>query len=167
MLIFSENFAPPFPEKEVKDCEPSTATPVGGSSMESPSGTFALKLGILAASVTASIVLISACQKSSVLVNEDHPILIIFMPPGANVAKHTEAEVRTAFQNLGQAMCNVDYYDKNQVKKWHEGNLHLTMTGAVRSEASGNQASVDPVNVTQKAVFGTLDQATDFLGQIK
>jgi hypothetical protein len=134
--------------------------------MKTLSGTFPLKLGILAASVAASTVLISACQKSSVLPNQDHPILILFLPPGAPTERD-EGEVRKAFQNLGPDNCNVDYYDKNQVKKWHEGNLHLTMTGAVRSEASGNQASVDPVNVLQKAAFTSVDQATDFLGQIK
>ncbi|HMH42213.1 MAG TPA: hypothetical protein VK557_01910 [Pyrinomonadaceae bacterium] len=132
--------------------------------MKTPSGTFALKLVVLAASAAALIVLISACKKSSVLGNQDRPILIIFMPPGA-ITKHSDDEVKTAFQNLGQAMCNVDYYDKNQVKKWHEGTL--TLIGAIRSEASENQASVDPINVTQKATFASLDEATDFLTKIK
>ena len=134
--------------------------------MKIPSGTFALKLLTLAASATASIVLISACQKSSVSAKEDQPILIKFRPPGAK-ASEDDNRVREAFQKLGPDNCNVDYYDKDQNKKWHEGNLQLTMTGAVRSEAAGNQASVDPVNLLQKVAFSDLEQATDFLGKIK
>jgi hypothetical protein len=134
--------------------------------MKTLSGTFALKLGTLAAGATASIVIISACQKSVVPANGERPVFVIFLPPGAKTSDD-ENKVRLAFQNLGQDNCNVDYYDQRQVKKWHEGHLHLTMTGAVHSEASGNQASVDPINVTQKIAFTSLDEATNFFSQIK
>ena len=132
--------------------------------MKTLSGTFAFKLVILAASATASIVLISACQNYAALAGR--PILIHFMPPGMKTSDD-EDKVREAFQKLGPHNCNVDYYDKNQVKKWHEGDLHLTMTGAIHSETSKKQASADPINVLQKAAFATLDEATDFLSKIK
>ena len=54
--------------------------------MKIPSGTFALKLGILAASAVASIVLISACKKSLILPTNERPILIIFDAGGVKTA---------------------------------------------------------------------------------
>lgn len=169
VLIFSENFAPPFPEKEVKDCEPPTATPVGGSSMKNPSGTFALKLLILAASATAPVVLISACGFSPVSVTEKTPILIVMDEPGVRVRASSD-KVKGAFDNLigkhGENVCNVDYYDKDQKKLWHKGNRGLTMTHAVRSKAAGNPTPVDPINLMQKVAFNDLDESQQFFSTI-
>jgi len=163
VLIFSENFAPPFPEKEVKGMR--TPTPVGGSSMKTPSGTFALKLVILAASAAASIVLLSACWKLLFL-GTKKPILIFMGEPGMKVRAPSEV-VEKAFDDLikkrGAKVCNVDYYDENQQKKWHRP---LTMTGAVRSKESGNPTPVDPINLMQKVAFADLDESQQFFSTI-
>jgi len=133
--------------------------------MKTPSGTFALKLVILTAGVTASIVLVSACQKSAILVT-DKPVLILMKEPGVKV--RASGDVEKAFDALiekhGKKVCNVDDYDEKQQKKWHRP---LKVTGAVRSEAAGNPAPADPVHLLQKVAFDTLDDATDFLSKIK
>ena len=136
--------------------------------MKTPSRTFALKLVILAVSVTASIVLISACKKPLVLPTDERPILIIFDAHGVKTTK-TPDEVKDACNKLsksGKGLCEIDYYDNEGHKRFHEA-PGLAMTGAVRSEAAGNPASADPVNLSQKVAVATLDDATDFLSQIK
>ncbi|HEU5238412.1 MAG TPA: hypothetical protein VFU37_14860 [Pyrinomonadaceae bacterium] len=143
------------------------AKPVGA--MKILSGTFALKLVILAASAVASIVLISACKKSLILPTNERPILIIFDAGGVKTTK-TPEEVQNACRDLnksGKGLCEIDYYDNEGHKRFHEDTRSLTMTRAVRSEAAGNQASADPINVMQKVAVATLDDATDFLGKIK
>jgi hypothetical protein len=135
--------------------------------MKTPSGTFALKLVILAVGATASIILISACKK--LLPTADRPILILFDGGGVRTNK-TPDEVQNACRNLnksGKGLCEIDYFNAKGEKLFHESSRSLTMTGAVRSEAAGNKASADPVHLMQKAVVDTLDTATDFLGQIK
>jgi hypothetical protein len=130
--------------------------------MKTPSGTFALKLGILAASVTASIVLISACQTIGI----DKPIHVLMIEPGMKVRASSQ-DVQKAFDNLikkhGEKVCFVDYYDKNQHKEWHRP---LTMTGAVHSEAAGNPVPADPVNLMQKVAFANLDESQKFFSTI-
>src|SRR5947207_2668592 len=88
---------------------------IAASAMKTPSGTFALKLVILAAGVTASIVLISACLKASLLTGGD-PILMIFDADGVKTRASSE-DVAKAFDDLigkhGKDVCNVDYYDKD------------------------------------------------------
>jgi hypothetical protein len=135
--------------------------------MKTPSGTFALKLVILAAGVSASIVLISACWKSSILTG-GKPILIIFDADGVKTRASSEV-VEKAFDNLiekhGDKVCNVDYYKDNN-KLWHRGNLHLTMIGAIRSDAGGNPAPADPSNLLQKVKFADLDETQTFFSTI-
>ncbi len=133
--------------------------------MKTPSGTFALKLVILAASVTASIVLISACLKASLLTGGD-PILIIFDADGVKTRASSDV-VEKAFDDLigkhGKDVCNVDYYDKDHPHlgnpAWHKGNRGLTTRHAIRSKAAGNPAPADPTNLSQKVAFADLDEA--------
>jgi len=133
--------------------------------MKPPSGTFALKLVVLAAGVTASIVLLSACWKLLFL-GTKKPILIFMGEPGMKVRASSEV-VEKAFDDLikkhGPKVCNVDYYDENQQKKWHRP---LTMTGAVGSKESGNPAPADPTNVLQKVQFADLDEAQTFFSTV-
>jgi hypothetical protein len=133
--------------------------------MKTPSGTFALKLVILAAGVSASIVLISACWKATILAG-DHPILMIMDKDGVKVRGSSEV-VQKAFDDLiqkrGKDVCDVDYYDEHQQKKWHRP---LTMTGAVRSKAAGNPPPADPMNLLQKVAFADLDESQQFLSEI-
>jgi hypothetical protein len=135
--------------------------------MKIPSGTFALKLGILAASVTASIVLISACWKASFLTGGD-PILMIMDAHGVKTRASSEV-VENAFDKLigkhGQGVCNVDYYVDDQ-KKWHKGNRKLTTTGVIRSEAARTPAPADPSNLVMKVAFANLDEEQEFLSTI-
>jgi hypothetical protein len=133
--------------------------------MKTLSGTFALKLVILTAGVTASIVLVSACRKSAILAT-DKPILILMNEPGVR-ARASSEDVEKAFDDLikkhGKKVCNVDYYDEKQQKKWHRP---LTLTGAERSETSGNPAPADPVHLLQKVAFDTLDESQQFFSTI-
>ncbi|HEU5248161.1 MAG TPA: hypothetical protein VFU09_13815 [Candidatus Udaeobacter sp.] len=135
--------------------------------MKTPSGTFALKLVILAASVTASIVLISACWKASFLTGGD-PILIIFDADGVKT-RAPSADVEKAFDDLikkhGEGVCNVDYYKDNK-KLWHKGNRGLTTRHAIRSTAAGNPAPADPSNLVMKVAFADLDEEQEFLSTI-
>src|SRR6266498_591327 len=133
--------------------------------MKTPSGTFALKLLILTAGVTASIVLVSACQKSAILV-ADKPVLIHMKKPGVKVraSEDVKKEFDKLIESHGKDVCNVDYYDETQQRKWHRP---LKVTGAVRSEAAGKPTPADPVHLLQKVAFDTLDDATDFLSKIK
>jgi hypothetical protein len=144
-----------------------TPTPVGGSSMKTLSGTFALKLVILAASVTVSIVLISACLKASLLTGGD-PILMIMDGHGVKTRASSE-DVAKAFDKLikdhGEGVCNVDYYVDDK-KKWHKGNRKLTTTGAIRSETAQTPAPADPTNLMQKVAFADLDEEQTFLSTI-
>lgn len=140
--------------------------------MKTLSGTCVLKLVILAASATPSIVLISACersQRSLAPAGNAPPILIIMSEPGVKVRASSD-DVEKAFDNLiskhGENVCNVDYYDKDQKKLWHRGNRELTMTSAMRSEAAGNPASADPTNLTQKVAFDSLDESQTFFSTI-
>src|SRR5207249_11057101 len=55
--------------------------------MKTQSGTFALKLVILAANAVTSIVLFSACKKSLILPTNERPILIIFDAAGVKSTK--------------------------------------------------------------------------------
>jgi hypothetical protein len=133
--------------------------------MKALSGTFALKLGILAASVTASIVLISACQTTAHL-DIDKPIHVLMIEPGMKV-RASSGVVQKAFDDLikkhGEKVCFVDYYDKNQHKEWHRP---LTMTGAVHSGAAGNRVPADPMNLMQKVAFADLDESQKFFSTI-
>ena len=137
--------------------------------MKTQSGTFALKLVILAANAVTSIVLFSACKKSLILPTNERPILIIFDAAGVKTTK-TPDEVQKACRDLnnsGKGLCEIDFYNAKGDKLFHESTRSLTMTRAVRSEAAANPASADPVHLMQKATVDTLDTATDFLGQIK
>jgi hypothetical protein len=135
--------------------------------MKTPSGTFALKLVILAAGVSASIVLISACWKASFLTG-GKPILIIFDADGVKTRAPSKV-VEDAFDGLigkhGEGVCNVDYYDQN-LRKWHKGNLHLTLTGAIHSTAAGNPTPADPTHLMQKVQFTDLDESQNFFSTI-
>ena len=134
--------------------------------MKALSGIFAFKFGILVVSVTASIILMSACKKSLVRPTDDRPILIIFDASGVKTTK-TPDEVKDACSKLnqsGKGLCEISFYKDNR-EVFHEGKL--TMTRAVSSEAAGNPAAGDPTHLMQRAVVDTLDTATDFLGQIK
>jgi hypothetical protein len=140
--------------------------------MKTPSGTFVLKLGILAASVTASIVLISACWKASLLTGGD-PILMIMDAHGVKTRAPSKV-VEDAFADLigkhGEGVCNVDYYDAAHPHlgnpAWHKGNRKLTTTGAIRSEAARTPASEDPTNLMQKVAFADLDEEQTTLSTI-
>jgi hypothetical protein len=138
--------------------------------MKTLSGTFPFKLVILAAIGTASIVLISAFGQPPVASDPKPPILISMNEPGVRVTASSQ-DVEKAFGKLiqqhGEGVCNVDYYNKDQKKLWHQGNRKLTMASAIRSEAGGNPAPVDPIHLTQQAAFDTLGDATDFLTGIK
>ncbi|PYI63903.1 MAG: hypothetical protein DMF07_08520 [Verrucomicrobia bacterium] len=125
--------------------------------MKALSGTFALKFGILGASVAASIILISACEKSVPPPSGNRPILVIFKQPGVPTKAESE-KVKKAFEDLGEDFCNVDYYGNNIVQ-WHVGHLSLKMTSAVRSEAAASSESADPTHLLQKVAFTDLDQA--------
>jgi hypothetical protein len=135
--------------------------------MKTPSGTFVLKLGILAASVTASIVLISACWKASLLTGGD-PILMIMDAHGVKTRASSDV-VEKAFDDLigkhGQGVCNVDYYVDDK-KIWHKGNRKLTTTGVIRSEAARTPAPADPTNLMQKVAFADLDEEQTTLSTI-
>ncbi len=137
--------------------------------MKAPSGTFALKFGILAASVTASIVLISACEKSRPPATGEPPVVFCMNPPGVKV-KASLKVVEDAFKQLiakhGEKVCNVDYYDKPDHRDWHQGKGLLCMTSAVRSEAAGTPAPADPSHLVQRVAFDTLDEAQQFLSTI-
>ena len=130
--------------------------------MKALSGTFALKLMILVAGVTASI--ISGCE--TIIVAIDKPIIIKMNEPGMKVSALSK-DVQDAFDKLiakhGPNVCNVDYYDKNQHLEWHRP---LTMTGAVRSKVSGNPAPADPINLMQKVAFANFDEAQKFFSSI-
>ena len=135
--------------------------------MKTPSGIFAFKLVILAASVTASIVLISACSKASFLTGGD-PILIIFDADGVKTRASSE-NVEKAFDDLikkhGDKVCNVDYYKDNK-KLWHKGNRGLTTTHAIRSQAAGNPTPADPTSLMLKVAFADLDESQQFFSTI-
>ena len=135
--------------------------------MKTPSGTFVLKLGILAASIAASIVLISACWKASLLTGGD-PILMIMDANGVKTRASSDV-VEKAFDKLitdhGEGVCNVDYYVDDK-KKWHKGNRGLTTTHAIRSKAAENPAPADPTNLMQKVAFADLDEEQTFLSTI-
>jgi hypothetical protein len=133
--------------------------------MKTPSGTFALKLVVLAAGVTASIVLISACWKASFLTG-GKPILVIFDADGVKT-RAPSADVEKAFDDLikkhGDKVCNVDYYKDNK-KLWHKGNLSLI--GGFRSEAAGSPTPADPSNLVMKVQFADLDESQQFFSTI-
>jgi hypothetical protein len=135
--------------------------------MKTPSGIFALKLVILAASVTASIVLISACWKASFLTGGD-PILMIMDADGVKTRASSDV-VEKAFDDLigkhGQGVCNVDYYRDNK-KLWHKGNRGLTTRHAIRSQAAGNPTPADPTNLVMKVAFADLDEEQTFVSTI-
>jgi hypothetical protein len=135
--------------------------------MKTPSGTFALKLVILAASVTASIVLISACWKASLLTGGD-PILMIMDGHGVKTRASSDV-VEKAFNDLigkhGQGVCNVDYYVDDK-KIWHKGNRGLTTTHAIRSKAAENPTPADPTNLVMKVAFADLDEEQTFVSTI-
>ena len=138
--------------------------------MKTPSGTFALKFGILAASVTALIVLVSACEKSPAPATGNPPIVICMNEPGVKVKASSQA-VEDAFKHLigkhGEKVCNVDYYhDHPDRPDWHQGQGRLCMTSAVRSEAGGTPAPADPSHLVQRVAFDTLDEAQQFLSTI-
>lgn len=138
--------------------------------MKTPSETFALKFGILAASATASIVLISACEKSSPPATGEPPVVFCMNPPGVKV-KASSKVVEDAFKQLiakhGEKVCNVDYYhDHPDRPDWHQGQGRLCMTSAVRSEAGGTPAPADPSHLVQRVAFDTLDEAQQFLSTI-
>jgi hypothetical protein len=138
--------------------------------MKTPSGTFALKFGILAASVTALIVLVSACEKSPAPATGNPPIVICMNEPGVKV-KASSPAVEKAFDDLiakhGKEVCNVDYYhDHPDRPDWHRGQGRLCMTSAVRSEAGGTPAPADPSHLVQRVAFDTLDEAQQFLSTI-
>ncbi len=136
--------------------------------MKPLSGTSALKLVVLVASVTASIVLVSACKKSLILPTNERPILIIMDAGGVKSSKPPDI-VKTECKKLndaaGKTVCEVKVYDNSGREV--VDNRSLTMTGAVRSETAANPGAPDPINVTQKAAFATLDDATRFLTNIK
>jgi hypothetical protein len=140
--------------------------------MKTPSGTFALKLVVLAAGVTASIVLISACWKASFLTGGD-PILIIFDADGVKTRASSDV-VEKAFDELigkhGENVCKVDYYDKDHPHlgnpAWHKGNRGLTTTHAIRSKAAENPTPADPTNLVMKVAFADLDEAQTFSSTI-
>ncbi len=127
--------------------------------MKALSGTLALKFGILAASVTASMALLSACEKHLPPPPADRPILVIFKEPGVKTRADLEHVVKPAFEAVGEDFCNVYGYDDQGHQKWHVGHLSLKMTAAVRSEAAGNPAPADPMNLVQRVAFADLDQA--------
>jgi hypothetical protein len=135
--------------------------------VKTPSRTVALKVVILAASVTASIVLISGCWKASFLTGGD-PILIIMDAHGVKV-RAPSAVVESAFEDLikkhGEGVCNVDYY-VNDERKWHKGNRKLTTTGAIRSKAAENPTPADPTNLVMKVAFADLDESQQFFSTI-
>jgi hypothetical protein len=135
--------------------------------MKTLSGTFALKLVILAAGVTASIVLISACWKASFLTGGD-PILIIMDADGVKTRASSE-NVEKAFDKLigkhGENVCNVDYYEDNK-KRWHKGNRGLTTRHAIRSKAAENPTPADPTNLVMKVAFADLDESQQFFSTI-
>jgi hypothetical protein len=138
--------------------------------MKTLSGTFPFKLVILAAIAAVSIVLISAFGQPGGPGKNGKPILIIMKEPGVKVTRSSEdveKEFTELIKNHGESVCNVDYYDKDQVKKWHQGNRKLTMISAVRSEAGGDPAPVDPIHLVQQIAFDKLGDATDFLTTIK
>jgi hypothetical protein len=137
--------------------------------MKTPSETFALKFGILAAGATASIVLISACEKSPPPATGNPPIVICMNEPGVKV-KAPSDDVKKAFDDLivkhGEKVCNVDYYDKPDHRDWQRGKGPLCMISAVRSEAAGNPAPADPSHLVQRVAFDTLDEAQQLLSTI-
>ena len=137
--------------------------------MKTLSGTFVFKFGILAASATASIVLVSACEKSPAPATGNPPIVICMNEPGVKVKASSQA-VEDEFKHLigkhGEKVCNVDYYDKPDHKDWHQGKGPLCMTSAVHSEAAGNPAPADPSHLVQRVAFDTLDEAQQFLSTI-
>jgi hypothetical protein len=138
--------------------------------MKTPSETFALKFGILAASATASIVLISACEKSRPPATGEPPVVFCMNPPGVKVKASSQA-VEKAFDDLiakhGKEVCNIDYYhDHPDRPDWHRGQGRLCMTSAVRSEAGGTPAPADPSHLVQRVAFDTLDEAQQFLSTI-
>ncbi len=138
--------------------------------MKTLSGTFAFKFGILAASATASIVLVSACEKSPAPATGNPPIVICMNEPGVKVKASSQA-VEDEFKHLiakhGEKVCNVDYYhDHPDRPDWHQGQGRLCMTSAVRSEAGGTPAPADPSHLVQRVAFDALDEAQQFLSTI-
>ncbi len=137
--------------------------------MKTLSGTFVFKLVILVAIATASIVLVSACEKSPAPATGNPPIVICMNEPGVKV-KASSKVVEDAFKQLiakhGEKVCNVDYYDKPDHRDWHQGKGPLCMTSAVHSEAAGNPAPADPSHLVQRVAFDTLDEAQQFLSTI-
>jgi len=138
--------------------------------MKTPSGTFALKLVVLVVSATAFIVLISACKKALILPTNERPIEI-FMDAGGVASSQSSDVVYKICKDLnvaaGSTVCEVRYYANDGHLVPAPVDRGLTMTGAVRSEAAANSAAADPVNVTQKATFATLKDASDFINDIK
>jgi len=137
--------------------------------MKTLSGTFALKLVILAAGVTASIVLISACWKASFLTGGD-PILVIMDGDGVKTRASSDV-VGKAFDDLirkhGEGVCNVNYYKNDPHRPdWHKGNRGLTTTHAIRSKAAGNPTPEDPTNLVMKVAFADLDESQQFFSTI-
>jgi len=131
--------------------------------MKIPSGAFALKFGILATSLTASIILISACWEKSFI---EKPVLIIMSSPGVKTTKNPD-EVQAACRALnesGKGVCEIAFYTDGR-EVFHEGKV--TMTRAVQPETGGTPASASRNSVIQKVAFDTLDDATDFLSKIK
>jgi hypothetical protein len=138
--------------------------------MKTLCGTFVSKLGILAVAAIALIVLISASKKSLVLPTKDRPILVVFGGVGVRTTK-PPGDIQKACRELnkkaGKTVCEIAYYDKGR-EVFHEGSL--TMTRAERSEAAEDTPPADQVaddNFMQKSAFTTLDEAADFLGQVK
>jgi hypothetical protein len=139
--------------------------------MKTPSGTFTLKLVVLLASATAFIVLSTACKKALILPTNERPIEIV-MDAGGVTSSQSSDVVYKICKDLnaaaGSTVCEVRYYGKDgRLVPDKPNNRGLTMTGAVRSEAAANSAAADPVNVTQKATFATLNGASDFIDKIK
>jgi hypothetical protein len=138
--------------------------------MKTLSGTFVFKLVILVAIATASIVLVSACEKSPAPATGNPPIVICMNEPGVKVKASSQA-VEKAFDDLiakhGKEVCNVDYYhDHPDRPDWHRGQGRLCMTSAVRSEAGGTPAPADPSHLVQRVALDTLDEAQQFLSTI-
>ncbi|SRR6266480_2172674 len=138
--------------------------------MKALSGTFTLKFRILGASFTASMALLSACEKSPAPVTENSPIVVCMNPPGVHVKAASDV-VEGEFQRLiakhGDQVCNVNYH-KNDPNRpdWQKGRGPLCMRSAVRSEAAASPAPADPMNLVQRVAFADLDEAQQTLSTI-
>ena len=141
--------------------------------MKTPSGTFPLKLVVLATTATALFVLISACKKSLVQIEptDKRPIVIVMDASGVktttswDLLKNKCRDFNAA--GGGEKVCEIAFYDNTGREVFHEDNRSLTMTRAVRSDAAASSAAADPVNVTQKVAFATPAEAAAFLGLLK